>query len=139
MVGFVIAAHGPLPDALLESLRMILGEAEQTVTVSLMPGDSLEGLVERLREAVQKVNTGEGVLIFLDLFGGTPSNASALLTQQIERVYAVTGANLPMLAEVFMKRQTENDVKELAATAVSAGQFGIVNVVEAFNKFRENS
>jgi mannose/fructose-specific phosphotransferase system component IIA len=60
-----------------------------------MPGDSLEGLVERLRQAIQQVNSGQGVLVFLDLFGGTPSNAAALLTQEIEGVFAVTGMNFP--------------------------------------------
>jgi mannose/fructose/sorbose-specific phosphotransferase system IIA component len=138
MIGIVLAAHGALPNALLESLSMILGDVEQTVTVSLMPGDSLEGLIDRIREAVQRVNTGEGVLIFLDLFGGTPANASALLTQEIPNVHAVTGVNLPMLAEVFLLRQSENDVTQLADTAANAGKSGIVNIVEAFNKFRQN-
>lgn len=117
---------------------MILGEVEQVVTVSLMPGDSLEGLVDRIREAVLQVKTGEGVLIFLDLFGGTPANASTLITQEIEGVYAVTGVNFPMLAEIFMLRQHETDVQQLAATAVSAGQAGIVDLVQAFNQFRQN-
>lgn len=138
MIGIVLAAHGGLPNAFLESLSMILGDIEQTATVSLMPGDSLEGLIDRIREAVQQVNTGEGVLIFLDLFGGTPANASALLTQEIPNVQAVTGVNLPMLAEIFLLRQSENDVTQLAETAANAGKSGIVNIVEAFNKFRQN-
>ena len=75
MIGVVLAAHGPLPDALLTSVGMIIGDLEQVATVSLMPGDSLEGLVDRIREEVKKVDTGSGVLICLDLFGGTPSNA----------------------------------------------------------------
>lgn len=139
MIGIVLAAHGALPNAFLESLNMILGDIEQTVTVSLMPGDSLEGLIDRIREAVHQVNTGEGVLIFLDLFGGTPANASALLTQEIQNVHAVTGVNLPMLAEVFLLRQSETNVAQLADTAVNAGKSGVVNIVEAFNRFRQNS
>ena len=138
MIGIVLAAHGDLPKAFLESLSMILGDIEQTATVSLMPGDSLEGLIDRIRAAVNQVNTGEGVLIFLDLFGGTPANASALLTQEIPNVQAVTGVNLPMLAEIFLLRQSESDVTQLAATAANAGKSGIVNIVEAFNKFRQN-
>jgi mannose/fructose/sorbose-specific phosphotransferase system IIA component len=138
MIGIVIAAHGSLPDALLESTQMIIGDVEQVATVSLMPGDSLEGLVERIRDAVQGVNTGDGVLIFLDLFGGTPSNASALLTQEIEKVFAVTGVNFPMLAEVFMSRPSIDNIEELTTTAVSSGQTGIINVVEAFKKFKAN-
>lgn len=136
MIGVVLAAHGPLPGAFLESLAMILGDMEQVTTLSLMPGDSLEGLVDRLRHAVQQVNTGQGVLVFLDLFGGTPSNAAALLTQEMDNVFAVTGMNFPMLAEVFMLRLSSDDIQELVSTAVSAGQSGIIDLVEAFKKFQ---
>jgi PTS system mannose-specific IIA component len=136
MIGIVLAAHGPLPGALLESTGMILGEFPLVETVSLMPGDSLEGLVDRLRAAVEEVDTGEGVLIMLDMFGGTPANATALLTQQMKGLQAVTGVNLAMLLETLLSRMNINEVEVLAQTAVSAGQAGIVNVVEAFNKFR---
>ncbi len=136
MIGLVLAAHGSLPQAFLESADMILGEVEQIATVSLMPGDSLEGLIERIRAAVQEVDTGEGVLILLDLFGGTPANASAYLTQEMEKLHAVTGVNFPMFAEIILTRPGVNDVAELAGNAVTIGQAGIVNVVEAFKKFQ---
>ncbi len=137
MIGIVVAAHGPLPDALLDSTRLIYGEPVQTSTVALMPGDSLEGLIERLRAAVQEVDTGEGVLILLDMFGGTPANAAALISQQQQQVSAVTGANLPMLLETFMQREGSDSAASLAETAFAAGQQGIINVVEAFKKFRD--
>lgn len=138
MIGLVIAAHGSLPLALNESTQMILGDLEQSALVTLMPGDSLEGLIERLKAEVERVNTGDGVLILLDLFGGTPANASAFLTQTMDKVRAVTGVNFPMIAEVFIARQSTDDVDELAGTAFTAGQAGIVNVVESFKKFRTN-
>jgi mannose/fructose/sorbose-specific phosphotransferase system IIA component len=137
MIGIVLAAHGSLPKALLDSTRMIYGEPIQTATVALMPGDSLEGLIERLRAAVEEANSGDGVLILLDMFGGTPANAAALISQQIDNVYAVTGANLPMLLETFMQREGSETVAALTETAYEAGHAGIINVVEAFKKFRQ--
>jgi PTS system mannose-specific IIA component len=137
MIGIVLAAHGPLPGALLESSSMILGELPQVATVSLMPGDSLEGLLERLQTAVNEVNTGEGVLILLDMFGGTPANAAMILTQQMQNVQAVTGINLPMVLETFMERMSTDRLELLTATAYSAGHVGIVNLVEAFQQFRQ--
>src|SRR5215475_4646344 len=104
MVGVVLAAHGPLPKAMLESVGMIMGDLPQVTSVSLMPGDSLEGLVDRLQAAVNEVNTDQGVLLLLDMFGGTPANAAAFLTQQVSDVRAITGMNLPMLLETFMER-----------------------------------
>ena len=139
MIGIVLAAHGSLPKALVESVGMILGELPQVATVSLMPGDSLEGLIDRMRTAVSEVNLGDGALILLDMFGGTPANAAALLTQQMDNVYAVTGTNLPMLLETFMSRDSADNVESLTETAFLAGQAGIVNVVQAFKKFRSNT
>lgn len=136
MIGIILAAHGPLPGAFLESTSMILGDLPQVTCLSLMPGDSLEGLVDRLQTATNEVNTGDGVLILLDMFGGTPANATALLTQQISNVQAVTGMNLPMLLEIFMARMGTDKLAELTNAAFSAGQAGIVNIVEAFKKFR---
>jgi len=143
MIGIVLAAHGPLPAAFLESTNMILGEMPQVASVSLMPGDSLEGLTDRLRAAVNVVNTGDGVLILLDMFGGTPANAAAFLAQQTNDVYAVTGVSLPMLLETCMARMSmegspqEVPLRSLAETALSAGHAGIVDIVEAFKKFQQ--
>ncbi len=139
MIGIVLAAHGSLPQTFLESVGMILGEQTQVATVSLMPGDSLEALIDRLRAAVNEVNQGDGVLILLDMFGGTPANAAALLTQQMERIYAVTGTNVPMLLEMFVMRDSAESAEALAQTAFSAGHTGIVNVVEAFKAFQNAS
>jgi mannose/fructose/sorbose-specific phosphotransferase system IIA component len=138
MVGVVLAAHGPLPMALLESVAMIMGDLPQVTSVSLMPGDSLEGLVDRLQSAVNEVNAGQGVLILLDLFGGTPANAAALLSQQMAGVQAVSGVNLPMLLEMLLERLgTDAAVEGLAETAAAAGRAGVVNVVASFQQFRQ--
>jgi mannose PTS system EIIA component len=136
MIGVVLAAHGPLPGALLESCDMIMGGQPQVATVSLMPGDSLEGLVDRLGEAASSVDSGQGVLIFLDMFGGTPANATVLLAQQREQVRGVTGVSLPMLVETFMSRLSTDELDALTATAVSAGKDAVTDIVEAFKTFQ---
>ena len=137
MIGVVIAAHGSLSTSLMESTSMILGDMEQVKTVSLVIGDSLEGLIDRVRDAVNEVNTGQGVVIFLDLFGGTPSNASALITQEMDNVFAVTGVNFPMLAEVFTMRPGADSPQELVDIAVSAGKNSILDLVKKFNEFNQ--
>jgi mannose/fructose/sorbose-specific phosphotransferase system IIA component len=138
MVGVVLAAHGPLPRALLESAGMIMGDLPQVTSVSLMPGDSLEGLVDRLQSAINEVNTDHGVLLLLDLFGGTPANAAALLTQQMPGVQAVSGVNMPMLLETLLARMGSDSVEALAETAFEAGRAGVVNIVVAFQQFRQS-
>jgi mannose/fructose/sorbose-specific phosphotransferase system IIA component len=137
MIGLVLVAHGPLPEALLESAAMIAGEFQQIAKLALMPGDGLEELVDRLRAAAEEVDSGDGVLILLDLIGGTPSNAATLVTQQREKTYAVSGVNIPMLLEVLLTREYQMDVKSLAETAYSSGIQGVVNIVEAFEAYRQ--
>ena len=137
MIGVVLAAHGPLPGALLESAGMIMGDLPQVTSVSLMPGDGLEGLVDRLQSAVNEVNTDHGVLLLLDLFGGTPANAATLLTQQMTGVQAVSGVNMPMLLETLLARMGTDSVETLAETACEAGRAGVVNIVVAFQQFRQ--
>jgi len=137
MIGVVIAAHGSLSTSLMESTSMILGDMEQVKTVSLIIGDSLEGLIDRVRDAVTEVNTGQGVVIFLDLFGGTPSNASALITQEMDNVFAVTGVNFPMLAEVFTMRPGVDSPQGLVDIAISAGKNSILDLVKKFNEFNQ--
>lgn len=138
MIGIVIATHGSLSEALLEASKMIIGDVPQVASVSLMPGDSLEGLVDRLRSAVQEVEAGSGVLILLDMLGGTPANAAGLLTRQIDSVQAVSGVSLAMLLETLMARISEGDVKTLAETATSAGHKGILNIGDALDKHRKD-
>jgi mannose/fructose/sorbose-specific phosphotransferase system IIA component len=137
MIGIVVAAHGPLPEALIESAEMILGDTEGVTALALMPDDNLEGLIERTREAAKEVNSGEGALILLDLFGGTPSNAAALITQEEEGVHAVSGVNVPMLLETLLARRSAKDLLELSRTAVESGTKGIVDIVEAFQRYQQ--
>jgi mannose/fructose/sorbose-specific phosphotransferase system IIA component len=137
VIGLVLAAHGSLPDALLESARMILGKFEQVQGIALMPDDNLERLVDRLRSSVESVDTGDGVLILLDLFGGTPANAATLISQELPGTGAVSGVNVPMLLETLIARQNTSDVRALSDTATNSGKSGVVDIVEAFEKYRQ--
>ncbi len=110
MIGVVICTHGPLAEALLDTVHMIVGEFPQASTVSVRRGDAVEAVLERLRVAIAEVDAGAGVLILCDMFGGTPSNLSLSL---LGRVEVLTGVNLPMLLKLYTTR--EGPVAEVAA------------------------
>jgi PTS system mannose-specific IIA component len=126
MVGIVIGAHGHLADALLESATLILGGQQGVVTVALEPIQGLEELHTSIGAAIAQAEQGDGVLVLLDLYGGTPSNATALHFQDAH-LEAVAGVNLPMLLEVLLGRQ-EKDLAALTALAEEIGRQGVVNV-----------
>ena len=122
MIGVVICTHASLSKALLEATEMIVGTMEKTEAVCVQPGDSGETIVDRLSEAMKAVDSGDGVMILCDMFGGTPSNVSlSLLGDDVE---IVTGVNLPMLLKLTTCRTLS--LKEVATVIQGHGRDNIM-------------
>ena len=102
MVGSVIVSHGVFAQVVLETAELFVGETEQVVCVSLMAGDDPEKFSLKMRQACQSVDTGDGVIILADLFGGTPSNQACLLVS--DRIHVISGYNLGLVIEVLNAR-----------------------------------
>lgn len=105
MIGVVLVSHGQLATEILRAAEIIVGKIEGTVTVDLDPKMGMEDIHTAVEGAIRTVDTGEGVLLLIDMFGGTPSNIglSFLATHQVE---VLTGVNLPMLVKLPMVRET---------------------------------
>ncbi len=131
MVNIVIVSHADLGDALIRAVEMIAGQAEGLYSVSLFPGDSPEGLGEKLEAALQEIE-GQETLVLIDLFGGTPYNVAARQVLK-ENVECVTGANLPMLLELIMSRDGVS-LPELAKEIAQAGQESVKNLGPMLSK-----
>ena len=131
MVNIVIVSHADLGDALIRAVEMIAGQAEGLYSVSLFPGDSPEGLGEKLEAALQEIE-GQETLVLIDLFGGTPYNVAACQVLK-ENVECVTGANLPMLLESIMSRDGVS-LPELAKEIAQAGQESVKNLGPMLSK-----
>jgi len=102
MIGVVVCTHLSLASALIQTAEMIVGKYEAAEAVSVEPGDGMEVVLDRLRDAIGKVDSGDGVVLLCDMFGGTPSNLS--LSFLGEGVEVVTGVNLPMLLKLYTER-----------------------------------
>lgn len=126
-VGLVVAAHGDLASELTKSARMIIGDQQPVATVHLDMDTNLEGLYELMLAAIDGEEKGDGVLVLIDLFGGTPSNAAALCVHQ-RNCAVVSGVSLPMLLEVMMGAENDLTLDELVQVAVQSGHSGIVDV-----------
>src|SRR3954466_5687869 len=96
MVGLVIASHGQLAREMLATAEQIVGKPPACEAVSIQPGASPEEIRAAMRDAIGHVEDGDGVIIFADLFGGTPCNQSLMLCKQYQ-LEILTGVNLPML------------------------------------------
>lgn len=134
MVGLVIATHGRLAAELVHTAEQIVGAMSDVRTCSIEPGASPDDIREELKVAVQEVDTGEGVIVLADLFGGTPCNQSLSLCRH-GKVEVVTGVNLPMLLKASSLR---SDATDLEAMALALAQYGQKNITCASALLKED-
>ncbi|MDF1534944.1 MAG: hypothetical protein P1S46_00390 [bacterium] len=97
--GVVIVTHGDLGDSLLATCRMITGERPGISSVAVRAGDEVEEIQTRIAAAIGEVRGNKGVILLVDMFGGTPSNISLSFLGEKD-VEVVTGVNLPMLTKL---------------------------------------
>ena len=115
LIGGLIVTHGQLGHELVAAAEMIVGEISHIASVSIGWHDDVNESKKDIEEAVRTVDMGKGVIIFTDMFGGTPSNVTLSLLKKDE-VEIVTGVNLPMI--VRLATQTEQDLLSELATKV---------------------
>lgn len=124
MVGIIIAAHLRLADELLSAARIITGSRlDNFRTVSINIDDKPDQAREKLLAAVREVNTPDGTVILVDMFGGTPSNLSLSLLSR-GKIEIITGVNLPMIIEAAGSSHRVS-LAELLSLLTATGQRGI--------------
>ncbi|MDM8293042.1 PTS sugar transporter subunit IIA [Faecalicoccus pleomorphus] len=74
MIGVLIVSHGRLAEGMKDSIQMIMGEVEQVSTIGLFTDTDLEQFKDEIKNEILKLDTGDGVLVFVDLFGASPAN-----------------------------------------------------------------
>jgi PTS system mannose-specific IIA component len=112
MLGLLVLTHGRLAEELVVSARTILGETDGLEAVSIDWNDPMDQASDRIRQALERVDRGRGVLVLTDMFGGTPTNL-ALSMLEPGKVEIVTGVNLPMLIK-FLNLRADKDLVEAA-------------------------
>jgi len=127
-VGIIVASHGDLSKGLVNAAHLICGSFKQVEAITMSPKEGTEVIDYKFREAIKKVDSGSGVLILLDLLGGTPSNVCAQLIRNFN-IELICGVNLPMFLEVYLNRNS-SDLKTLAKIAEKKGKEGITNLRE---------
>ena len=124
MIGIVVASHGGLADALVETAQQVVKNKVEVVSIGLQSNSDSEYFQKRLARAVTKLGESSGVLVLTDMFGGTPSNVGMTL-HCAGKVEVLTGANLPMLIKAMTIVQQETDVGKAAESVKQAGQNAI--------------
>jgi PTS system mannose-specific IIA component len=124
MVGLVVASHGRLAEELVSTAEQIVGKLPAVATCNIEPGTPVEELRAKMKQAVARVDEGEGVIILADLFGGTPCKESLMMCQRMN-LEVLAGVNLPMLLKANSLRNEQMSLPEMANQLASHGQRNI--------------
>jgi len=126
MIGVVLFGHERLAGAFASAACQIVGPMERVAVVDVLGEAAGDELERQLDQAIEKVDSGDGVLVLTDLFGGSPANF-ALARMKPGRVEVVCGMNLAMLLKVFdLRRHDLRDVAVMARAVAREGQDNIV-------------
>lgn len=120
MIGLVIVTHGRLAEELLAAAAHVVGPQEDSRAICIDPDDDMEQRRADILNAVTDVDSGKGVLVLTDMFGGTPSNLSISILDRA-KVEVIAGVNLPMLIK-FASVREGCDLVDAVEQAAEAGR-----------------
>lgn len=126
MIGVLIVTHGNFSEAIIESMELVFGHQEKLEALTLNYGDDVQDLLVKVKEKSKELDDGDGVMVLVDLLGGSPCNVTASCLRN-ENIQCVTGLNLPMLISVLEERHNM-ELAQLPKAALENGKSGIVNL-----------
>lgn len=120
MIGLVLVTHGNLALEFISAMQHVVGKQDQIEAVCIGPEDDMEMRRSEILKKVSEVDSGSGVVLLTDMFGGTPSNLAISMMDRAN-VEILAGMNLPMLIKIASLRK-EKDLKETVDGAQEAGK-----------------
>jgi mannose PTS system EIIA component len=120
MIGLVLVTHGRLATEFVVAMEHVVGPQRAIAPICIGPDDDMESRRADIANAIAEVDSGRGVIVLTDLFGGTPSNLEISLMKP-GKVEVIAGINLPMLIRLEGARRTMN-VGDAVAAAREAGR-----------------
>lgn len=120
MIGMVLVTHGRLAAEFVAAMEHVVGPQDAVRIVCIGPDDDMEKRRTEILDAVHEVESGSGVIVLTDMFGGTPSNLALSIMDQ-GKIEVVAGTNLPMLIKLASLRSSAN-LEDAIEAAQKAGR-----------------
>ena len=120
MIGLVIVTHGRLADEFVKAMEHVVGPQTAVQAICIGPDDDMERRRRDILKACESVNSGGGVILLTDMFGGTPSNLAISVMDQTQ-AEVIAGLNLPMLIKLASIRGKDS-LERCVALAQEAGR-----------------
>ncbi len=124
MIALIIASHGELAEKLVATSEMIFGKQENVGAVNFLPGENFDNLKNKYEEELNKLDTTDGVLFLVDIFGGSPFKVASSIVLEKDNMDVITGMSLPMLLEIYKTRDYLN-LEQVVKFAKETAQAGI--------------
>lgn len=128
MFGIVLVSHGAIGQEMLTALDQIVGAQPYAKAISIAPDEDMDQCRNAILASIKEVNTGNGVVLLTDMFGGTPSNLALSVMPKTDAV-VLAGMNLPALIKLVQLRGSAS-MQEAASEAAAAGRKYIQLVTE---------
>jgi PTS system mannose-specific IIA component len=120
MIGLVVVTHGRLATEFVAAMEHVVGRQEQCAAICIDANDDMDEKRSEIAAAAQQVDSGDGVILLTDMFGGTPSNLAISLLGR-PKLEVIAGINLPMLIKLASVRR-QKPVGEAVDLAQEAGR-----------------
>ena len=120
MIGMVLVTHGRLAAEFVAAMEHVVGPQDAVRIVCIGPDDDMEKRRTEILDAVHEVESGSGVIVLTDMFGGTPSNLALSIMDQ-GKIEVMAGTNLPMLIKLASLRSSAN-LEDAIEAAQEAGR-----------------
>jgi PTS system mannose-specific IIA component len=120
MIGMVLVTHGHLATEFRAALEHVVGPQKQLISISIGPEDDMERRRAEILQAIKEADSGDGVVLLTDMFGGSPSNL-AISVMNGGKVEVLAGVNLPMLIKLASVRDTAS-LEQAVLQAQDAGR-----------------
>ena len=120
MIGMILVTHGRLAEELRSAMEHVVGAQRNVDTVCIGPDDDVDNRRAEIEACIDRCDTGDGVVLLTDMFGGTPSNLAISVMEQTH-AEVIAGLNLPMLIKLASVRG-RMDLQSAVACAQEAGR-----------------
>lgn len=143
MIGLILISHGTMAEGVLDTCRLFFPDGiPQAEALGLEQEDSAEEFEKKIQNAVEKADSGNGVLVLCDLLGGTPANCCRRIAMKTEgkEIQFIAGFNLAVVLEVLGARYTAQNIQELdISQLLETGHQGMVSLNQQLEETEENT
>lgn len=133
MVGILVATHGGFADGIIDAIELVAGKQQKLLGLGLRHEDSIEVFEESMMSKIKELDDGDGVLVLVDIQGGSPSNTVLKCMRSEHKIKALTATNMPMLVELVLMREMLS-LDELCDMCMATGKKGPVLLNDEFEK-----